>query len=430
MKETWLIYLYSFLYLFSVACMCLAAVREQLKSSLFRCVSVTCVGTAIYALTVLPGTEVLNGVMVGYLAVATLFLWRASRLSFSRAAFLLLLVSGYYAMLGSLVENLFYALFELMGYDLYQFEWLTDLIYYSIMILAAVPTYWLLRRLFVPALTDSAIQNWKSLCIMPALFFLVGVLCIVGINDRFVFATLLSLMMLAVYLSTTALTLQLLRKTADEVREAERARAMKDLIQMQGEEYERLRLQIQAARQADHDLRHQYAALGGLLAGGELSAAAAYLREMGAVLPPLEERAYCSRAAVNAVVNHYQTRAEEAGIVTTIQLEIPECRITDSDFCVVIGNLFENAIEACSRVNGASSISIKSARHGDYLLIGVRNTFDSKNWRAENVYYSSKNPGRKGIGLVSIRAVCEKYGGYSQFETDGDFFVSTAAFKI
>ena len=151
---------------------------------------------------------------------------------------------------------------------------------------------------------------------------------------------------------------------------------------------------------------------------------------------------YCQNSAVNAVVNHYATRAESAGVRVDIQLDIPDylTQISDTDLCVVIGNLLENAIEACERMgqqrttDDAGWVRARAGLHSaaaHHFVLVVDNSFNGILQTNEKMdgFCSLKRPGQRGIGLQSVQAVCEKYDGYCSFEAIDGVFQSSVTLK-
>lgn len=299
---------------------------------------------------------------------------------------------------------------------------------------------WLLQRYIAPVAADEAISGWGQICVLPAAYcvlaFRAALPARVYPSQRLVFMAILA----AFALYTYAMLLQMLKRNADATRKAERAQNAENILQIQGAEYERLAQRLEQARQARHDQRHQYAVLQGLAAQGNTPGVAAYLKELAGALPGLDYKTYCQNPAVNAVVNHYAAQAETAGINVDVRLDVPERlgRVSDSDLCVMVGNLLENAVEACCRPGqpgGGRWIRARAGLHGQnshrFVLV-VDNSFEGALQAdgATGGYLSLKRPGQKGIGLQSVRAVCEKYDGYCEFEKVGGAFQSSVTLKV
>jgi len=94
--------------------------------------------------------------------------------------------------------------------------------------------------------------------------------------------------------------------------------------------------------------------------------------------------------------------------------------IEDADLCNLISNLLENALEACMYVSGEKKISFVIKWIKDHLVIIVENSFDGHVRTRDGKYLSRKKTNREGIGLMSIKAIAEKYGGDAEFEPDNE----------
>ena len=86
---------------------------------------------------------------------------------------------------------------------------------------------------------------------------------------------------------------------------------------------------------------------------------------------------------------------------------------------MVFGNLFENAVEACLRQNGANPfISVKLGISGKgSVVISIKNSYDHIIYKKDDVFMSSKRHA-EGIGIHSVRRITEKYSGSAKFNYD------------
>jgi hypothetical protein len=128
----------------------------------------------------------------------------------------------------------------------------------------------------------------------------------------------------------------------------------------------------------------------------------------------------CENEAVNALVVYYVTLARNEGIDVSYRLVIPgKCgRIQSVDLSRIIGNMLENAIEACRRMEyGAKKIRLQSMITGDMLVFGMNNSFDGDfQTREDGGFISRKRDSGIATGLSSIKSVAEKYDGSVKFE--------------
>ena len=91
--------------------------------------------------------------------------------------------------------------------------------------------------------------------------------------------------------------------------------------------------------------------------------------------------------------------------------------------CVLLGNLLDNALEACRRQKEGEKrfLRLRGRVEEEQFLLAADN---SCAWRARRLgerFYSDKREGF-GMGTRSIRAIVEEQGGLVQFEPQDNVF--------
>ncbi len=134
----------------------------------------------------------------------------------------------------------------------------------------------------------------------------------------------------------------------------------------------------------------------------------------------------CENGAVNALATYYAAIAQKEGIEISCKLNIPKQAglVQNIDLSRIVGNMLENAIEACRRMEyGTKSIRLQSKVTGDMLALGLTNSFDGNFEKtADGRYLSKKRESGIATGLASIQSIADKYGGTARFEADGRVF--------
>ena len=189
-----------------------------------------------------------------------------------------------------------------------------------------------------------------------------------------------------------------------------------------------LRESQEQSRRHRHDLRHHLQYRLSCLENGQTGRAKEYIFEICAELEAQQVRRYCENEAVNLILSAFANRAEKTGIELDVRGALPHiiC-IADNDLCVILSNALENALHAC----------LPFAEAGTACVIGVEFQFHEQNGRLflqitnpcqeacrfEKGIPVSSRPGH-GIGVQSIRAVVERYGGGCSFLlSDGQFIL-------
>ena len=221
-----------------------------------------------------------------------------------------------------------------------------------------------------------------------------------------------------------------MKNLEEQIIESERNKTMENLLRVQTEQFEMLKTRILESRRARHDFRHHRMVLQDMADRNDLHGIQSYLAEYNAEHQDTPSKTYSNNPTVNAVVAYYAGHAEAAGIRFTARVQLPEhLLIPDPIFCVLLGNLLENAVDACktelSRGADDQAIRVIVKQNGDACLsIAVDNTCSRKPiWDAGELV-STKHEGH-GVGTVSIRYIAQRYDGDARFEwRDGIFYAS------
>lgn len=208
-------------------------------------------------------------------------------------------------------------------------------------------------------------------------------------------------------------------------RQAETARELA-VWQMQ---YKQLSRAIEETRRLRHDLRHH---LNALSAQGRQEEIGAYLKRYGTVYDQLEKQRFSGDPVVDSLLEYYLAQAGEDGVrvESRISLNGPT-GMEAMDMTVLLGNCLENALEALRELpEEERRLSIEIARSGAALLVRIKNASresGSGEFAGWESFLSHKGKDRESLGLRSVSAIAEKYGGAAQFRYgDGEFIARVA----
>ena len=178
---------------------------------------------------------------------------------------------------------------------------------------------------------------------------------------------------------------------------------------------------VQNSRAA-HDRRHFNNVLLELLEQGKTGEASALLERQNQTTHEIS-RVYCENPTVNAAVCHYAGLAEQAGIGAEIELDIPGTLTVDSlELAMVVSNLMENAIAACSGLPGNPPPRLRfTCRSMGRLLLEMENPCSEDTVLDENGYPVTREEGH-GIGSKSVIAFAKKYDGELLYKIENGVF--------
>lgn len=210
-----------------------------------------------------------------------------------------------------------------------------------------------------------------------------------------------------------------------------RNQAMERLLQIQHDQYSMLQARIAENRRARHDFRQHLRVIQDCVKRGDLEDLKSYLAEYEKQFPSHSDHVYCNSYAVNAILAFYADKAENHSIRLDVKIQMSDTPvIPETEFCVLLGNLLENALDACQTGRSESEtaqpfIRVCAIQTGTSTLsITVDNTSAFKPTWINEKLVSTKAAG-SGIGTESIRMIAEQYRGDARFEwRDGVFYAS------
>lgn len=132
-------------------------------------------------------------------------------------------------------------------------------------------------------------------------------------------------------------------------------------------------------------------------------------------------KVYSGDPYIDAVINSKVDEMTENDITFQYSIDIPKpLNISPSDICIILFNLIENAIEACSKIDECKKrfIELSIRRKGQYVAIVCRNSVTLGSVTQAGLNHSTKKEQGHGFGLVSIRECAECNGGSITFDIE------------
>lgn len=195
----------------------------------------------------------------------------------------------------------------------------------------------------------------------------------------------------------------------------------KELIETHYAEVENMYKQIRGWR---HDYRNHIQIMKAYASVGDLEAIKHYLDELDTDLSTVDMVIKTGNAMADAILNSKISLARSKEIEVHADAHIPlALTMSDLDLCVIIGNLFDNAIEASLKLPKEERlIRIYMDIKNTQLYISFTNfTAGKKLSKINGRFFTTKGEGH-GFGLVRIDDIVERYGGYlSRNSEDGAF---------
>ena len=195
----------------------------------------------------------------------------------------------------------------------------------------------------------------------------------------------------------------------------------RELIETHYREVENMYRQIRGWR---HDYRNHIQMMKVLAANGDMDALKAYLDELDTDLNTVDTVVKTGNPMADAILNSKISLACSRNIPTQVDAHIPvKLKMSELDLCCIIGNLFDNAMEASMALpEEKRMIRVYMDMKGTQLYISFTNfTAAKKLSKVGKGFKTSKGEGH-GFGLVRIDDIVSRYNGYlSRNSEDGAF---------
>lgn len=172
-----------------------------------------------------------------------------------------------------------------------------------------------------------------------------------------------------------------------------------------------------------HDMRNHVNIVLALLERNQPHKAIEYINEIDKRTSEFEKIRYTDNIAVDSILSSKINLAKEKGVEIGLELNIySEIKLSNIEVCTLIGNLLDNSIEACEKVEENKFITLKILGGEDKLIIRIKNSTNG-NLREENgKFRTTKIGGIHGVGLSQIDSVVEKYEGYIKRTHENNIF--------
>lgn len=239
--------------------------------------------------------------------------------------------------------------------------------------------------------------------------------------ERNILATALTVLMCTTSVVTFYLTERQMKLKEYEIEIKE----LENQYNLQVKNYENLRDKTRTASKNIHDVKNFTIAIGSYLEQGKIAEAQQRLKEYTESISAVTKRS-CGNRTVDALLSAKQEELDEVcpnnRMSAVLSEFIDEYEI---DFCILLGNAIDNAIEESRRIEDPNGryIEIRILPNAGGLSVFVRNKTNGHS--AAHGKTSKDNDLFHGFGIENMKSICVKHNGdFKISEHDGFFDLS------
>jgi sensor histidine kinase regulating citrate/malate metabolism len=196
------------------------------------------------------------------------------------------------------------------------------------------------------------------------------------------------------------------------------------VLKKQREEVQNIYQTMRAWR---HDYHNHIQSIKAMIAMNKPGELADYLDNLEKDLDSIDIAIRTGNVGLDAILSSKVSIARKNNIDVNCTAKVPEdMKISDVHLCAIVGNLMDNAIEACEKIPAGTSprfIRIYIGLFKSQLYISVSNATCEKQRHSLTELVTCKL-GEHGFGLRRIDKLAEKYDGYVNRKNEPGIFAT------
>ena len=176
-----------------------------------------------------------------------------------------------------------------------------------------------------------------------------------------------------------------------------------------------------------HDISKHLSSIAWYVRNKEYDKLDKYISDISLPLEKSGEILMVGNKEISALLSIKLKEAEKNNIAVNIKSRFEEeVVINSADLWILLGNIMDNAIEACLKVQDTQPIiDLDIQTKSGYLLIDCINSLDGKSLIKEgsNLLTNKRNKEEHGLGLKIIKRIADSYEGNMDYSVEEDKFV-------
>ena len=195
-----------------------------------------------------------------------------------------------------------------------------------------------------------------------------------------------------------------------------------NILKKQREEVQNI---YQTMRGLRHDYHNHMQTIKAYLAMNQVEETLAYLEHLEEDLDSIDIAIQTGNVALDAILSSKISIASKRDINVDYTAKVPDkLQVSDVHLCAIIGNLLDNAVEACESVEtGKRFIRVYIGIFRKQLYLSVSNATSAARRRSLAELATTKQ-GEHGLGLGRVDRIVESYNGFLNRKNEPGIFAT------
>ncbi len=252
-----------------------------------------------------------------------------------------------------------------------------------------------------------------------------------GIQNRHI-VILVEIAVILLVMANMAI-IYIINKLLDFENSKKRIQFMEKQLELQSKHYKEMEQSQSERNEFYHNMKNYLLAVGGYLNNKEYDRAKEKIYQANENLFIDKHRIHTGNICLDALLVAKMVGMKQEGIEFEHKINMPDKLTIDYiDFCIIIGNAMDNAIEACCKIKeGIRKISLICTQVDDYITIIIINTISAEMFRPldrcqdgtiKSILTTKQDNRFHGYGVQSIKNIAEKNKGNILIKFDKNIF--------
>ena len=220
-------------------------------------------------------------------------------------------------------------------------------------------------------------------------------------------------------------------KNSRDNREKAKSELLELQLSEQRERVEEINEMYSEILQIRHDMKKCITCAATMMDRGNFNEAKEYLEKAAQEkIGTVNEYIMLESKAVSAVINSKLSQCRKEGIEIAASATDYINKFDETDISILMANLFDNAIEACRKLEGRKYISFLAEKNKGYMRIIMKNSAPESEEKNKKLYTTKPDKKNHGYGIKSVKEITEKYEGMHDFFCENGEFTADIWLKI